>query len=289
MITTTSRRSLFAFWAGSSRYRHCGDSLGLEHSPHRIELPRLLQGCKRVLDLACGDGANLAFLPEGIDYTGCDYSAYALETLMSKTDHLSMAKRVFAGDVRQLPVETGSQDAVISSYSFEHFLEVPTILNECDRVLRPGGLLVIFGPDYTAPNAFSPPQAAIIKGNRVRLLTYTLGRLARRLRHARGRDRVLFEYVEPLVLSEATFQPDHDLTHLTNHGMIGKYMKSLGYQQIELVTTAPSPDSLLKKAFATLGLWGKFGDARVVLKKPIEPVKPRKIQVTERLVHRQPD
>ena len=288
MVKMTSKRSLFDFWGRSARYRGCGDSLGLPQSPHRIALREILKGRKKILDLACGDGANLAFLPAEIDYTGCDCSTAALETLMKRVDHGPMTKQTHVGDVSQLPVESASQDAVISSYSFEHFLEVPSILDECARVLRPGGLLVIFGPDYTAPNTFAPPQSSLLNRNRLRLLSYTMARIARKIRHAWGRDKVLFEYVEPLTLSKVSFQPDHDLTHLTNHRMISKYMSLFGYRQVDLETTVPLPQTLSMRILQALGFWGKFGDARVVMVKPEKSFAPRKPKVTERLIHRQP-
>lgn len=53
---------------------------------------------------------------------------------------------------KRLPVEDGSVDAVYSSHFFEHIYisEAETILRECHRVLRPGGVLRLALPDGEA-------------------------------------------------------------------------------------------------------------------------------------------
>jgi SAM-dependent methyltransferase len=48
---------------------------------------------------------------------------------------------LICGDVATLPFRNQSFDLVTSVAAFEHFLDVPTVLKEVHRVVRPGGLL----------------------------------------------------------------------------------------------------------------------------------------------------
>jgi SAM-dependent methyltransferase len=49
-------------------------------------------------------------------------------------------KRLLVGDVGRLPFAEASFDLVISGAAFEHFLNVPAVVGELQRVLRPGGM-----------------------------------------------------------------------------------------------------------------------------------------------------
>jgi SAM-dependent methyltransferase len=46
-------------------------------------------------------------------------------------------------DVAALPFEDASFDAIISASAFEHFLEIPKVISEMKRVLRPGGVFTV--------------------------------------------------------------------------------------------------------------------------------------------------
>lgn len=50
---------------------------------------------------------------------------------------------VVAGDGRQLPLSTGSVDAIVIVDAFHHMPDRDVVLRECERVLAPGGALVI--------------------------------------------------------------------------------------------------------------------------------------------------
>ncbi|HMO57644.1 MAG TPA: methyltransferase domain-containing protein [Roseiflexaceae bacterium] len=51
------------------------------------------------------------------------------------------ADRLLVADVGRLPLPDASIDLVISAAAFEHFLDVPAVLAELARVLRPGGMV----------------------------------------------------------------------------------------------------------------------------------------------------
>lgn len=275
----------FRFWRESQRYRDYGSQEGLPESPFRPRLSEWLNGAGRVLDLACGDGDNLPHLPAGIAYTGCDVSEAALRRLAERRDHTEFEKTTVACDIEAVPLPDASFDAVISTYSFEHFLNVPRVLAECDRLLAPGGRLIAFGPDFSMLNNFPPPLSGRLLGRRLRLAGYSLRRLARRA--AFGRGRALFEYVEPMRLEDETFLPDHDATHLTDYAGLAKYMAAIGYEAVEL-KRASRPAGRLRGWLAARRLWGPAGDAVAVLRKPTAATRQRRVKVTEVLIHRQP-
>jgi ubiquinone/menaquinone biosynthesis C-methylase UbiE len=98
----------------------------------------------RVLDLACGHGRHSARLARrGLAVTGLDNSASSLE-LARESD--SDAEYV-EGDMRELPFEDGSFDAVINMFTafgyFEDEADDVRVLGEVARVLRPGGMFLI--------------------------------------------------------------------------------------------------------------------------------------------------
>ncbi|MFQ3661413.1 MAG: methyltransferase domain-containing protein [Chloroflexaceae bacterium] len=56
------------------------------------------------------------------------------------------------GDVGRLPFADASFDLMVSCAAFEHFLDVPAVLAETRRVLRPGGLLWVGIHLFTSPS-----------------------------------------------------------------------------------------------------------------------------------------
>ena len=239
----------------------------------------LLGRRRDVLDLACGDGNNLPHLPAGTRYTGVDCSPIGVRRLLSRRDHPAMSKRGLVADVERLPLPDHAVDAVVSTFALEHFLNVPAILAECDRVLRPGGRLILIGPDFGLPNSFGPPQADALLGRRVPLLRYAAGRLLRRAAD-RLTGRSGFEYVTPRPLSDATYVPDADMTHLTDHREIARHLRPRGYRTVALETSARPPR--WKRLTACLGLWGQSGDVLLCLEKspsaPPTPLTPPRVR-----------
>jgi len=100
---------------------------------------------RRVLDLACGPGivaeAVAPFVPEVIGVDGTPE--------MVRLARARLAARGFPGGRFQvawaeaLPFGGAAFDAVVTRLSFHHFPDLPAVLAECRRVLRPGGHLVV--------------------------------------------------------------------------------------------------------------------------------------------------
>ncbi len=101
---------------------------------------RFVPPAVRTCDIGCGSSHILADLPHAV---GVDLRHDKL-AFMRKTND-----RLVQGDGTCLPFPDGHFDCVISSEVIEHIPEENgTHIDECTRVLKPGGTLVLGTPDY---------------------------------------------------------------------------------------------------------------------------------------------
>jgi len=102
-----------------------------------------LQPTDRVLDVGCGTGALLAYLTTFFPTAQLSGIDLVPEMLAIARHKLPSAIELHEGSVEQLPFQDGLFDAVVSSNMF-HFIRRPGVaLREMQRVLQPGGRLVI--------------------------------------------------------------------------------------------------------------------------------------------------
>ncbi len=105
--------------------------------------PRFVKG-GRLLDLGCGAGNFLADLKGlGWETFGVDPSPIAVASAVSQG-----LKNISVGSVDTLEFSDGFFDAVHLLHVFEHFPDPAAALRELNRVLKPGGVLVIGVPQY---------------------------------------------------------------------------------------------------------------------------------------------
>jgi ubiquinone/menaquinone biosynthesis C-methylase UbiE len=115
-----------------------------KHEPLKEILRKHLQPGDLVLEAGCGDGRWMTFLNRtGYRSIGVDISSEIVAIMGEMAPQLKMLQ----GDVRALPLEDETVDAVLSSYVFEHFSPGPYgPLREAYRVLKPGGKLFFIVP-----------------------------------------------------------------------------------------------------------------------------------------------
>lgn len=101
----------------------------------------LLDDTGRVLDIGCGASQIIRSRPAMI---GLDVNAGKLRYLR-RTNPLLVRGSAFA-----LPVRSGSMSAVLCSEVIEHIPKSDDLLLEMNRVLEPGGSLVLGTPDYSS-------------------------------------------------------------------------------------------------------------------------------------------
>jgi SAM-dependent methyltransferase len=97
-----------------------------------------------LLDVACGAGAFAAHASaRGLRVTGVDVSDVAIEAARAAVPDAELV----VADCQELPFEDARFDRVTCLGSLEHFPDPARGAAEMRRVLRPGGIAVIFVPN----------------------------------------------------------------------------------------------------------------------------------------------
>ena len=99
-----------------------------------------------VLDLGCGAGTDLLIAAQMTGPTGrvigVDMTAGMLERARASADEMGMdCVELHEALIESLPLEDASVDVVISNGVIDLVPDKDAVLNEIDRVLRPGGRL----------------------------------------------------------------------------------------------------------------------------------------------------
>ena len=113
-----------------------------------IHFARILhmQRLRSVLDWGCGAGRHVVFLArEGFNVTGIDRSPTALRIAENWLKDEGLNAVLQNAEPDSIPTDSESCDAVISLFAIEHGNpdEITTSLEEINRVLVPGGLLLV--------------------------------------------------------------------------------------------------------------------------------------------------
>ncbi|MDE2027044.1 MAG: class I SAM-dependent methyltransferase [Candidatus Omnitrophica bacterium] len=98
----------------------------------------------KILEVGCGPGANIWYLArEGFDAYGIDGSATAVAQARERLAQENLSAHLSVGDIIRLPYADGQFDAVADNECLAHnsTRNMPQILAEIDRVLKPQGLL----------------------------------------------------------------------------------------------------------------------------------------------------
>jgi len=111
------------------------------------EIIRAISTHDSILELACGTGILSSMLAvAGKNVTGIDLTFEYLRASRLKL-HMAVAQ----GTAEVLPYKSESFGAVVSSYVAK-YIDLRRAVDECWRVLKPGGITVFH--DFTYPNGF---------------------------------------------------------------------------------------------------------------------------------------
>jgi SAM-dependent methyltransferase len=104
----------------------------------------------RFLDCGCGAGEYVFALRDwfGTDAWGIEYSP---EKVLNARSHPRHGARVKQGDLQHLEEPEAAYDVVLLNEVIEHVPDEAAALNEVNRVIKPGGLLIVFSPNRWFP------------------------------------------------------------------------------------------------------------------------------------------
>ncbi len=136
--------------------RLCGKRKFFTDRPFAKKALKLGVRSGNALDLGCGPGHISAYLARFAPKSkvwAMDISPEMLLHVRENANKAGVSDRVFTteGDMRWLPFEDNSFDLVVSQYVFHHLPDLDVALSEVDRVLKPGGALLI--RDFVRPSA----------------------------------------------------------------------------------------------------------------------------------------
>ncbi|RMG52766.1 MAG: methyltransferase domain-containing protein [Gammaproteobacteria bacterium] len=113
--------------------------------PRPRSLARLQAGeGERVLLPGIGTGLDIPHLPPGPSYVGVDLTPAMLERARQRACEHDCDIELYEGDVRSLPFEDESFDHAVMHLILAVVPEPERALAEVERVLRPGGQVLVF-------------------------------------------------------------------------------------------------------------------------------------------------
>jgi demethylmenaquinone methyltransferase/2-methoxy-6-polyprenyl-1,4-benzoquinol methylase len=115
-----------------------------------------------ILDVGAGTGFATEGLLERVDeLTALDQSVHQMERAFQKFGKRGPVKYV-RGDAERLPFDTNAFDKTWSSGSIEYWPNPVDALEEIKRVTKPGGTVLVVGPDYPHNAVFQRLADAIM-------------------------------------------------------------------------------------------------------------------------------
>jgi len=103
---------------------------------------------KKVLDAGAGTGRiSMKLAKIGAEVTALDISPEMLAKLKQKNHNI----KIVEGDMEDMPFKDDSFDMIFSSLAIVHLKKVEPFLDECYRILKDNGVLVLVNIHYRKP------------------------------------------------------------------------------------------------------------------------------------------
>ena len=131
-----------------------------------------------ILDVGTGPGVLLVELARrrpDLALTGVDLSPDMVETANRNLRQSGGRASVRVGDAARLPFEDGSFDLVVSSLSTHHWDDPAAAVPELNRVLRPGGRILIYDFPFAPFDVLAGAAASVRNGHEARRTPFRTG------------------------------------------------------------------------------------------------------------------
>ncbi len=216
-----------------------------------------------VLDIGCGSAENGKYISKFARYVGLDFSRIAIDMALDyKSENFHLVK----GDACNLCFKPNSFDAVISTYSLEHFLAPKDALNQMYNACRKGGNIIIISPAWDLPFQF-PSSMNIDKDIRKRFF-YTILRVIEDLRECLLGARWSFKIIRDLSFIRSGYSQDNDTVYLTKAREVIGYLKNKGCKEIYISALREAAKNrmagLIKRLLIKFPMY-RFGDSRLFI------------------------
>lgn len=211
------------------------------NDPQALVQQDIIKECQtknNILEIGCGQAFILKTGKiEPKNYTGIDYSSALIEKnkqVYSESKFLTLSKP------NHIPFEDGSFDFVFSHFVIEHTVFPNIFLDECSRVLKPNGSIIIVAPNFLGRRGITSQNSGFSNGtgrqkfkdgkyldmivtaydNKIRIPVATLF-----YRFLASREPRFFINVNPTCFIYE-FSPDFDAVYLTYEKEIKAYLNN---------------------------------------------------------------
>lgn len=217
----------------------------------------------KLLEFGCGTG-NLAALvaKDGYDVLGVDISERFIAYSKDKYGSKNLDFQVVGFGT--LPFADKSYDCIYTCAVLEHCYEVDKIIADFNRLLKPGGTLVIATPNLLSPFTRLSLVAKRLMGKRKRYHLYgTPSYLFKSIGY--NLQKALSAKPQPIYVTpkyDDFGESDEDVTFLSNHYDFLAMLKPMNYTILELARGGSGSGKVVAKMFPRLS-----GEVLIVARK----------------------
>ncbi|PZX57800.1 methyltransferase family protein [Algoriphagus ratkowskyi] len=197
----------------------------------------------KILEIGCGESPILKIFPELIPkYSGIDFSPNIIANNQRKYQEADFS---VINDPYSYPYKDEQFDLIFSVFVIEHTVFPQKFLDECIRMLKPGGKIIVLAPNYLDHGFMSSQQVSrnlssgrelLQKGNILGALRATLYNkylIPQKCRALMGEIPGFYINTNPICFQIDLFEPDVDAVYVVSEKEIGIYMDQRGLQKID--------------------------------------------------------
>ncbi|MDO9551460.1 class I SAM-dependent methyltransferase [Rhodonellum sp.] len=196
-----------------------------------------------ILEIGCGESPILKFNPELMSkYSGIDFSP---NIIANNQKRFKEATFKTIENPTEYNYPDGHFDLIFSVFVLEHTVYPKKFLDECIRMLKPGGEIIVLAPSYL-DNGFLPSQqfAEGLKSGRellkkgrlisaLRAALYNKLLIPRMCKKLANKIPGFYININPLCFKTQEFKPDVDAVYVVSAKEIEMYMAENKFIQVD--------------------------------------------------------